>query len=97
MRKTDEQIKAKRRERFEYHVVRLAKYLNLANVDEYADLPGPLKEHFNSMHYGQVVAPLIQKEAAEGYKPSELAIKYGLCETAIRNHINNKKERLQSV
>ena len=86
MRKTDEQIKQKRRERFEYHAVRAAKHLGLADVEKYIDLPTHIKIVLEAMPYGRVVAPLIQKEYSEGWSLGKLANKYGLCRTSIANY-----------
>lgn len=87
MRKTDEQILDKRRERFEAMAVRLAHHLKLSGADRFDELPVAVRQHFEGLRYGDVVRPLIQEDHAKGLSLRQLSIRYGLSKTAISNHL----------
>lgn len=87
MRKTDEQIQDKRRERFEAMAVRLAHHLKMSSAETFDQLPLPVRQHFEGLRYGDVVRPLIREDHALGFSLRRLSIKYGLSKTAISHHL----------
>jgi len=86
--RNNEQIEAKRRERFEIMAVRLAKRLEMSHAETFDQLPVPIRKHMEGLRYCDIVRPLIQADHADGYSLRRLAIKYGLSKTAISNHIS---------
>ena len=87
MRQTDEQVEARRRERFEVMAVRLANHLQMSTADTWAKLPPTVQEYFESQRYCDVVRVLIIRDNHSGQSVRQLSIKYGLSSTAIQSHI----------
>lgn len=88
MRKGDEQIEARKRERFEVMAVRLANHLNMSGADTWDKLPQSAKDYFNGLRYCDVVKPLIIQDNHGGQSVRQISIKYGLSPTAVQNHIS---------
>lgn len=86
--KDQKQIEAKRRERFEVMAVRLANRLEMSQAETFDQLPTPIREHFESLRYCDIVKPMIQDDYAHGLSMRRLSIKYGLSLTAIFNHVS---------
>lgn len=88
MRHSDEQVEARRRERFEVMAVRLANHLQMSTADTWAKLPQTVRDYFNSQRYCDVVRVLIIQDSHSGQSVRQLSIKYGLSSTAIQSHIS---------
>lgn len=88
MRKTDEEIAKRRRERFELMVVRLANHRGLSSAKEYCDLPISVKETFEAFDYIDVIKPLIQIDYAAGQSYRQLSNKYAIPKTTISRYIS---------
>lgn len=87
MRQSDEQVEARRRERFEVMAVRLANHLQMSTADTWSKLPQPVRDYFNGQRYCDVVRVLIIQDNHSGQSVRQLSIKYGLSSTAIQSHI----------
>ena len=88
MRYSDEQVEARKRERFEVMAVRLANHLNLSGADTYAKLPATARTYFDGLRYCDIVKPLIIQDNHAGLSVRQLSIKYGLSSTSIQNHLS---------
>jgi len=87
MRLTDEQVQAKRRERFEVMAVRLANHTGMSKADSFDHLPPSIREHLNGLRYCDIVKPLIQADHAKGASFRMMAVKYGLSKRSIQDKV----------
>lgn len=84
----EQEIEAKKRERFEVMAVRLAAHLSLSKAEKFADLPAAVREHLETMSYCELVAPLMRLDKSKGHSIRMLATKYGLPKTTVGYHLN---------
>lgn len=91
MRSNDQQIEAKRRERFEVMGVRFANHLGLSSAEKWSDLPANARETISGLRYCNLVKPLIIRDNRNGASVRQLSIKYALSTRAIQHHLSGAK------
>lgn len=90
MKKT-EQIEAKKRERYEVMVVRVANHLNLSKAQTFEALPARVREHLEQLKYCELIIPLLRADREKGLSLRALAVRYGLGKTTVSYHLSKKR------
>lgn len=90
MRRTDEQLAEKRREKFESVVLRIANQLQMSSATKYEDLPETVKIHFEKKDYKEIALDLARFDYRSGLNLGQISLKYGLSKTTVWRHLSSK-------
>jgi hypothetical protein len=90
-------LKSYKQERLKIMSVRLARHLNLSQVETFEDLPEVIRQHFEGLRYCDLVRPLIILDRSTGMSIRQIGIKYGLSKTAISNCIQKSNTKVRTT
>ena len=90
MIKTDEQIEAKVRERFELMAVRWANHRGLSSAEKFSELPPQIREQVEQLKYSDLIRPLVLHDHAHGMSVRGLSIKYARSISSIQENYLNR-------
>lgn len=91
--KETKEIEAKKRERYELMVVRVANYLNLSKAQTFEALPVEVREHLEQLSYCDLIMPLMRADRKKGLSLRALAVRYGLGKTTVSYHLGKKRPK----
>lgn len=93
MRKTDEQLAAKKRERFETVAVRLAVHLGMSTAERFVELPEKARVYFEGQRYCEIALSLAVFEFQKGgLSIRGLSIKYAIPKSTLSDRIKKNKK-----
>jgi len=94
IKRLEQEIEQIKRQRFELMAIRLAKHLDLADCDNFDDLPGDIRDLLNGYKYFDLIFPLMQKDRDElSLSYRQLEIKYGVPKSTIQLYLNDPKKK----